>query len=372
MSNSVLIGNVEVAINPRLHEFGVPSAGNFDISAVDLKQLNRIAVSINMNRALILEGPTGAGKTALIKYLAHATNNVYSRVQMTGSTDIENFVGHFAIDKNVGTVWVDGALTLAMKHGYWLLLDEFNMALPEIVALVNSVLDDDKTLTLDTKDGTTIIKAHPDFRLFATMNPSDEYAGTKQLNIATENRYQKILFEYPNLEQEISILEAHTKISKFFGAVPETVDITGDYSTSFLSRAVLTARDIRDMKEQNEIYSLCSTRQLIDWCIFSRQLGIKDAFEFVVCNKAIPEDREKLMDIVNKYFLTIESFEKFDTEFFKIKDKIEVLEQKSEEKKMNSKLVQDIQDNFAMYKETFKSIDNSIGIDATVINSVSA
>ena len=68
----------------------------------------------------------------------------------------------------------------ALKRGWWVLLDEVNLAEPQILERLNSVLERDPTLVLTEHDHSAFgpggRPVHADFRVFATMNPA-EYVG---------------------------------------------------------------------------------------------------------------------------------------------------------------------------------------------------
>ena len=63
-------------------------------------------------------------------------------------------------------VFKEGALVQALTKGYWLILDELNLARSEILESLNRLLDDNKELFINETQ--TYIKPHPNFRIFAT------------------------------------------------------------------------------------------------------------------------------------------------------------------------------------------------------------
>ena len=117
------------------------------------------------------------------------TNNGFRRVNLNGMTTVDEFVGKLMINEQ-GTYWVNGILVDAMQSGDWLLIDEINACLPEIAFCLHSLLDDDRMIVLSEYDG-RIVKPHPNFRLFASMNPHEDrrYGGTKPLNEALLDRF---------------------------------------------------------------------------------------------------------------------------------------------------------------------------------------
>lgn len=79
-----------------------------------------------------------------------------------------------------------------MRLGYWIILDELNLAPSDVLEALNRVLDDNRELFVPETQ--TLIKAHPSFRIFATQNPSGStYGGRKFLSRAFRNRSVEII-----------------------------------------------------------------------------------------------------------------------------------------------------------------------------------
>lgn len=156
----------------------------------------------------MLIGESGTGKTSAIRYLAANTKNGLRRVNLNGGTTADELVGRMLINDK-GTYWVDGVLTEALRNGEWIVLDEINAALPEVLFILQSVMDDDGYLVLNEKDDKEIVRKHPEFRLFATCNPP-EYAGTKEMNKALLSRFGICInTEFPPEQKELEIIEHH-------------------------------------------------------------------------------------------------------------------------------------------------------------------
>ena len=132
--------------------------------------MNTLAIAVRDNLPALLIGESGTGKTSAIRFLAHETKNGLRRVNLNGGTTADELVGRLLINNN-GTYWVDGVLTEAMRNGEWIVLDEIDAALPEVLFVLQSVLDDDGYLVLAEKDDKEIVHKHKDFRIFATCNP---------------------------------------------------------------------------------------------------------------------------------------------------------------------------------------------------------
>lgn len=289
------IGKTEVPINTKDDEL-VPQEQLFLMEKSREDLVEKILKGVQMNFPVLLIGQTGSGKTSMVKYLAYKTHNPYRRLQLNGATGIDNFVGRWLINDK-GTYWQDGILTMAMRKGEWLLLDELNAALPEILFILHMVMDDEQMLLLDEKDG-EIVRPHPNFRLFASMNPSEDYAGTKELNRALVDRFPIILeVAYPEPKEEMAIVSAHTKL-KDDREKKEGIII----KKSILERMVELATTLRQMNENALLVFTCSTRQLIYWGKLIPNYGVKKAAEITLLNRADKEDRVKIKDEINKLF----------------------------------------------------------------------
>ena len=67
---------------------------------------------------------------------------------------------------------------IAVKNGDDLMIDEISLADDSVLERLNSVLEEEKTLLLaenSTEEQSHGLKAHPNFRIFATMNPSGDF-----------------------------------------------------------------------------------------------------------------------------------------------------------------------------------------------------
>jgi len=310
---------VSYPVNTEPAEF-LPDVTNFLDGSLDEDNLKGMVASIKMNRPLLLVGPTGSGKTATVRWLARETNNSYRRIQLNGSTTVDDFVGRTLLDPN-GTYWVDGILTDAMRKGHWLLLDEINAALPEILFVLNSILDDDRCLILADKEDREVLKPHPNFRLFAAMNPWQDYAGTKELNRAQMDRFMVVEYTYPENIFEQRIVAKHSGILLSLGK-------DGTKGRPVIERMVEFANIIRKKNKDGELTAICSTRQLIQWVQLGEYLDIKHAAKLSIINKCDDDEKEKVSDELNKLFRNGESIAKHK------KNRIAFL--KAEQKKNNA------------------------------------
>lgn len=174
--------------------------------------LKDVIDSIHARENVLLTGGTGVGKTTHITQLAGRIEQPLLRINFNGETRMSDLIGKIQV---VGgeTRWVDGVLPMAMRQGYWLLLDELDFADPAVLSLLHPVLEDDPVLVLKENSG-EIIRPHSNFRLFATANSigamSDRaasYTGTNQMNEAFLDRWQVLLVDNLAAKEEVRVLK---------------------------------------------------------------------------------------------------------------------------------------------------------------------
>ncbi len=185
------VGEVVLPINPAKEVPDVPGPDAELLHVpTTLQGLRQLARAIEMKEKPLLVGPTGASKTAWIRYLAGLTRNSYKRISLDGQTEAADLIGkHVPVEGTTGFQWQPGSLVEAMEKGYWVLLDELNLAHPDVLERINSLLDDDAYLVVTEHEG-EVIRPHPNFRLFAAMNP-EGYAGRNLLSLAMRNKFSE-------------------------------------------------------------------------------------------------------------------------------------------------------------------------------------
>ncbi|CAM9204934.1 unnamed protein product, partial [Laminaria digitata] len=99
-----------------------------------------------------------------------------------------------------------GVLVESLRKGYWIILDELNLAPSEVLEALNRLLDHNRELYLSETQET--IKPHANFRLFATQNPPGAYGGRKPLSRAFRNRFMEVhVDDIPGVEWEVILAE---------------------------------------------------------------------------------------------------------------------------------------------------------------------
>ncbi|KPA75401.1 putative mitochondrial hypothetical protein [Leptomonas pyrrhocoris] len=209
-----------------------------------LKNLGR---AVFANRPVLLEGPTSSGKSSMVKYLAELTGNKFVRINNHDSTEVQEYLGHYVTDEFGKLRYVDGILVDAVRHGYWVVLDELNLAPTDVLEALNRLLDDNCELFVpDTQE---TIKPHPQLRIFATQNPAGIYGGRKMLSRAFRNRFLEITVdEIPTKEVSIILCRRYALPQSFAEKMVEVMtalQIRRQNSQIFAGRhGFITPRDL--------------------------------------------------------------------------------------------------------------------------------
>ncbi len=151
---------------------------------------------------LMLKGPTGCGKTRFIEYMAWRLGKPVITVACHEDMTASDLVGRYLLDRQ-GTVWWDGPLTLAVRHGAICYLDEIVEARQDTTVVIHPLTDERRVLPLEKKN--ELVHAHPDFQIVISYNPGYQSI-LKDLKESTKQRFGALEMGYPAAEIEAEII----------------------------------------------------------------------------------------------------------------------------------------------------------------------
>ena len=191
---------------------------------------------------VILKGPTGCGKTRFVAYMAHRLGRPLVTVACHEDLTASDLIGRYLIQGDE-TVWVDGPMTAAVRHGAILYLDEVAEARPDVIVVIHPLTDNRRTLYVERHD--EVVRPAPGFGLVVSFNPGYQ-RGLKELKPSTRQRFVALHFDYPAPAVEEEVLRGET------GCEPGVA-----------KRLVALAGKLRSVRELG-LAEVPSTRLLVD------------------------------------------------------------------------------------------------------------
>ena len=179
---------------------------------------------------VLLKGPTGAGKTRFVEYMAWRLGRPLTRDSAgTASADssfeqalpivtvachedltASDLVGRYLLEGE-STRWIDGPLTRAVKAGAICYLDEVVEARKDTTVLIHPLTDHRRLLPIEKR--AQVLEAAEGFLLVISYNPGYQSA-LKDLKHSTRQRFIAIEFEYPPRAQETEIIAHEAEIAE--------------------------------------------------------------------------------------------------------------------------------------------------------------
>ncbi len=212
------------------------------------------------NRRVMIQGYHGTGKSTHIEQVAARINWPCIRINLDSHISRIDLIGKDAIVLRDGmqvTEFREGILPWALQHATALVFDEYDAGRPDVMFVIQRVLEVDGKLTL--LDQNRVLTPHPGFRLFATTNTvglgdtTGLYHGTQQINqgqmdrwniVATLNylphdvEVEIVLAKAPSFDNEKDRREVNAMVA--LAELTRAGFINGDISTVMSPRTVIT------------------------------------------------------------------------------------------------------------------------------------
>ncbi|GAB4285445.1 MAG: AAA family ATPase [Deferrisomatales bacterium] len=157
---------------------------------------------------VMLKGPTGCGKTRFLEHMAWRLSLPLVTIACHEDLTASDLVGRFLL-KGDETRWVDGPLSLAVKHGGICYLDEVVEARKDTTVVIHPLTDDRRILPQEKRG--VLLEAHPNFLLVISYNPGYQSV-MKELKHSTRQRFLALEFVYPPPDKEETILLEETGV----------------------------------------------------------------------------------------------------------------------------------------------------------------
>lgn len=228
--------------------------------------------------AVLFHGPAGTGKTISCKLVCQAIGlPIMETINCTENLD-EFVLGKY-IPQDDRIIFKESYVTYAIRYGGAVVFEEINFAKPQYLAFLNSLLDDNGFVRLDSGE---VVKRHPNFRFFATMNLG--YFGTKELNQALYNRFNSVI--------EVAALSDEAITRMLLARVPECKPM--------VSKILGVYHKLKKKIESEELDVVISPRNLENWAKLAKYDGyIKAAEKTIIpvakCERALEDTIRGIM-----------------------------------------------------------------------------
>jgi len=251
------------------------------------------------NRRVMVQGYHGTGKSTHIEQVAARLNWPMVRLNLDGHVSRIDLVGRDAIVVRDGfqvTEFREGLLPWALQRSVALLFDEYDAGRPDVMFVIQRVLEADGKLTL--LDQSRVISPNPAFRLFSTANTiglgdaTGLYHGTQQINQGQMDRWSIVTtLNYLEHEAEAAIV----------------VSRDASYDTTEGRKIVMAMVRVADMTRNafmnGDISTVMSPRSVIAWAENARIFGdLGLAFRVTFLNKCDELERATVAEFFQKAF----------------------------------------------------------------------
>jgi cobaltochelatase CobS len=252
------------------------------------------------NRKVMIHGLHGTGKSSHIEQVAARLNWPLVRINLDGHVSRIDLIGRDIITQKDGqqvTEFFEGILPWAMQRTMALVFDEYDAARPDVMFVIQRVLEAEGKLTL--LDQNRVIAPSAGFRLFATANTiglgdaTGLYHGTNPINQGQMDRWNIVVnLEHPTEEQEVRIVLGH---------VPEFGK--DDASRQMVRQMVILAGMTRLGFQNGDISTLMSPRTIINWAQNVMIFGNRDeAFRYSYLNKCDDAEKATIAEYYQRVF----------------------------------------------------------------------
>ena len=251
------------------------------------------------NRRVMIQGYHGTGKSTHIEQVAARLNWPCIRVNLDSHISRIDLIGKDAIvlrDGHQVTEFRQGLLPWTLQHPCALVFDEYDAGRPDVMFVIQRVLEVDGKLTL--LDQNRVVRPHKYFRLFATTNTvglgdtTGLYHGTQPINQGQMDRWNIVTtLNYLPHEEEVAIV------------VSKCPDYAGEEGRRTVSAMVAVADLTRGGFMAGDISTVMSPRTVINWAYNARIFGsVAEGFAASFLNRCDEVERSTIAEYYQRCF----------------------------------------------------------------------
>lgn len=255
-----------------------------------------VEYALKARKNILIVGPTGCGKSSLMVNICARLNEGMEIASLDGETSTDNLIAKMLITESNGQAVTSvsfGPALRAYRDGKILLLEEVDMANPDILASLHRIMETQSSFYTCNVGSGEVVKRHAKFGVAATANTigsgedSFIYAGTKPLNQAFMNRFSlTVRMNYLPEDLEVKVVVSKT-----------------DLPRDIAHKMVEVANEVRLAKKTSsnqQLVSTISTRDLIEWgqLVVGTGLPASEAAEYAFLNRINEADAQVIREFV--------------------------------------------------------------------------
>ncbi len=248
-------------------------------------------------RAIRRQGYHGTGKSTHIEQVAARLNWPLIRINLDSAITRTDLLGRDQIILQDGepiTQFQEGLLPWALQNPVALVFDEYDAGRPDVMFVLQRVLESDGALTL--LDQNRVLHPNSHFRLFATANTTGSgdstglYSGTHTLNQGQMDRW--------HITVSLNFMPAKVEEDLLNAKVP---GLDKDIAHAMVAFAGLARESFR----QGELSTVLSPRGVMSWGDNIRIFGdVAQAFWLSFGNRCDETDKIVLAELYQRAFGT--------------------------------------------------------------------
>ncbi|XP_062201313.1 midasin-like isoform X2 [Phragmites australis] len=252
-------------VTGREHSIG-SYACPFVLTATLRKSYEVALMAVSQKWPILLYGPVGAGKTALINKLAHIGGNRVLFIHMDEQMDGRTLIGSYICTEKPGEFkWAPGSLTQAIVKGFWIVFEDIDKAPSDVQSILLPLLEGSSSFSVGHAEAVEVAES---FRLFATVTTSkNDVSHALEGRLTFSALWRKVMVGEPNRRDMVNIIK---------GCFPSLEPISSKLIETFEKVNSLVSNQFGGLNLagglSDGVLHRFSLRDLLKWC--KRILGV--------------------------------------------------------------------------------------------------
>ena len=286
-----------------------------------VKKIYQLEFGIKANIPMIIQGFTSAGKSFLSKISCKINKKEYLSTALSEHTTIEDLLGRDNIKNDSSIAFIPGILLIAYTEGKTLILDECDLAKPEILScILGSIFKDELIIN------NTTFRKMEGYNVILTMNGEVKGFNEKQRNILTSNILSKfIIIQFDEMEKE--------ECKEIFkNLLSDNKNSKDNYLNKLDTFIELHQKMIDEMKKNEKLIDPIVTLRNLNYCYYFNKISISPRIAAEISYTARFPKNER-----NNFEIILKKFGKFQME-----------------KNLEKEIEIGLKENFLYYNESYK------------------